>query len=257
MMTDHMDQESRYRLAAIGLTHPGKVREENQDNFLIDEAAGVFAVMDGAGGLQEGSIASGLVKQSVARMGRPTNAEHLLQRFETCVIEAKGAIDELSRQQNGVQMGSTIAALLAFEGDFACVWAGDSRVYRLRDGVLEQITTDHTEVQDLLDRNLLTREEAQNWSRRHVITKAVGTGVDLDLELVSGKLRPGDRFLLCSDGLTEHVDNARLGAFLLTNPLSSAAGALIDAALEGGGRDNVTVVVVEIAARFVTEGTTE
>ncbi|MES0808676.1 protein phosphatase 2C domain-containing protein [Roseibium sp. SCPC15] len=231
---------------AVGLTHVGRVREENQDAYFVDESKGVFAVMDGAGGMKDGALASGLVKNALNTIHVPRSAEDLLEQFEGRVILAKEQIEHASQQANGAAMGTTIAALLTFGGNFACLWAGDSRVYRLRNGRLEQLTTDHTEAQELVDQNVLTIEEARNYARRHVITRAIGSGIDLELELVSGNLRSGDRFLLCSDGLTGHLDDATIGTFLMTAAPNSSARDLLNGALECGGSDNVTVVIVDI-----------
>ena len=231
---------------SIGLTHVGCVREENQDAFFCDENKGIFAVMDGAGGLNAGALASSLVKDALTTIRMPLSAVDLLDQFEGRVIDAKEHIEQASNKADGAAMGTTIAALLTFDSNFACLWAGDSRVYRFRNGQLEQLTTDHTEVQELVDQNVLTAEEAKNFSRRHVITRAIGSGVDLELELVSGNLRPGDRFLLCSDGLTGHVEDALIANFLMEGAQRSAARGLLNGALEKGGTDNVTVVIVDI-----------
>ncbi|MHA7772609.1 PP2C family protein-serine/threonine phosphatase [Roseibium sp. M-1] len=231
---------------AIGLTHVGKVREHNEDTFLVDEGKGVFAVMDGAGGMRNGAMASGLVREALTSISLPRSAEDLLEQFESRLIIAKDRIERAAAGADGAQMGTTIAALLTFGSNFACLWAGDSRVYRLRNGRLEQLTTDHTEAQELVDQNVLTKDEAKTFARRHVITRAIGSGLDLELELVSGNLRSGDRFLLCSDGLTGHLGDGVIGTFLMNGAPRSSAQSLINGALEEGGTDNVTVVIVDI-----------
>ncbi|MEM8701673.1 MAG: protein phosphatase 2C domain-containing protein [Pseudomonadota bacterium] len=239
---------------SIGLTHVGCVRSENQDTFFCDESKGVFAVMDGAGGMHAGAMASGLVKNALGYIRAPHSAVDLLDQFEGRVIDAKKDIERVAAKANGAAMGTTIAALLAYGTDFACLWAGDSRVYRLRNGTMEQLTTDHTEAQELVDQNVLTPEEAKNFSRRHVITRAIGSGLELELELVSGNLRHGDRFLLCSDGLTGHLDDAVISNMLLDGAQKSVAQHLLTGALEKGGTDNVTVVVVDFDQVNRSEG---
>ncbi|WP_306146103.1 PP2C family serine/threonine-protein phosphatase [Roseibium sp. MMSF_3412] len=239
---------------SIGLTHVGCVRSENQDTYFCDEAKGVFAVMDGAGGMHAGAMASGLVKNALGYIRAPHSAVDLLDQFEGRVIDAKKDIESVAAKANGAAMGTTIAALLAYGTDFACLWAGDSRVYRLRDGTMEQLTTDHTEAQELVDQNVLTPEEAKNFSRRHVITRAIGSGLELELELVSGNLRHGDRFLLCSDGLTGHLEDAVISNMLLDGAQKSVAQHLLSGALEKGGTDNVTVVVVDFDQVKRSEG---
>jgi len=241
---------------AVGVTHAGRVREDNQDAYFVDETKGVFAVMDGAGGLKGGALASGLVKQSLYNITLPRSAEDLLEQFESRLIVAKDRIETAAAKADGAQMGTTIAALLIYGANFACVWAGDSRVYRFRNGQLEQITTDHTEAQELVDQQVLTAEEAKTFARRHVITHAIGSGLDLELEMVSGNLRPGDRFLLCSDGLTGHLDDAVIGTFLMNGAPNATAQSLLKGALDGGGSDNVTVVIVDIDRISTGEGAT-
>ncbi|MCX2722923.1 PP2C family protein-serine/threonine phosphatase [Roseibium salinum] len=246
--------QEAFRGHAVGVTHVGRVREENQDAYYVDEGKGVFAVMDGAGGMNGGAIASGLVKQSLTTITQPRSAEDLLEQFESRVIVAKDRIENAAEKAGGGAMGTTIAALLTYGTNFACVWAGDSRVYRLRNGHLEQLTTDHTEAQELIDQNVLTAEEARSFARRHVITRAIGSGLELELEMVSGNLRPGDRFLLCSDGLTGHLDDTVIGTFLMNGAQNATAQSLLNGALDGGGTDNVTVVLVDIDRVSAGEG---
>ncbi len=238
--------DEAFRGFATGLTDVGRVRDENQDAYFVDESKGVFAVMDGAGGLHDGAMASNLVKQSLCTIVKPRNAEDLLEQFESCVIDAKEHIEKAAANGNGAAMGTTIAALLIHGVNFACLWAGDSRVYRFRNGQLEQLTTDHTEAQELVDQNVLTSDEAKNFARRHVITRAIGSGLDLELDLVSGFLWPGDRFLICSDGLTGHVDDAVIESLLTDGAASASANSLLKGALDAGGSDNVTVVIIDI-----------
>ncbi|WP_428670213.1 PP2C family protein-serine/threonine phosphatase [Roseibium sp.] len=239
---------------AIGLTHVGMTRDENQDAYYVDETKGVFAVMDGAGGMKFGAIASNRVREALTTISVPRSAEDLLEQFESRLIVAKDRIEQVAKEADNAPMGTTIAALLTFGTNFACVWAGDSRVYRFRNGRLEQLTTDHTEAQELIDQNVLTEEEAKTFARRHVITNAIGSGLELELELVSGNLWPGDRFLLCSDGLTGHLEDAVIGTFLMNGAAHSAAHSLLKGALDGGGSDNVTVVIVDIDRAASGEG---
>jgi len=247
-------QEETLRGFAIGLTHVGRVREQNEDTFFVDEQKGVFAVMDGAGGLCAGAMASGLVREALTSLTAPRSGEDLLEQFESRLIVAKDRIEQASKNADGAPMGTTIAALLTYKGNFACLWAGDSRVYRLRDGSLEQLTTDHTEAQELVDQNVLTVDEAKFFPMRHVITRAIGSGIDLELELVSGNLKEGDRFLLCSDGLTGHLEDPVIGTCLMTGAGRLAAQSLINGALEEGGSDNVTVVIVDFDRMSGGEG---
>ncbi|WP_420415063.1 PP2C family protein-serine/threonine phosphatase [Roseibium sp.] len=245
-MTARLKAQDNLHGFAVGLTDVGRMRQENQDTFFIDEDLGVYAVMDGAGGMNDGARASGLVREALTGISNPTSAENLFDQFENHVIRAKDQIERAAEHANGAGMGTTIAALLTYGSHFVCLWAGDSRVYRFRNGRLEQLTTDHTEAQDLVDKRVLTPEEAKKYPRRHVITRAIGSGLDLELDAVSGNLRSSDRFMLCSDGLTGHLDDAVIETFLMNSAAKATAKGLIDGALESGGSDNVTVVIVDI-----------
>ena len=121
------------------------------------------------------------------------------------MARANGHLKEISRQRGGVIMGATLAALLAFEGYYACVWSGDSRIYVIRAGQIFQLSRDHTEVQELVANGIITPEEAKSWRGSNVITRAIGVYDEPELEISSGPLHAGDSFVICSDGLTNHV----------------------------------------------------
>ncbi|OJJ11791.1 hypothetical protein BKI51_08795 [Alphaproteobacteria bacterium AO1-B] len=245
-MTARLEPLPKLHGFALGLTDIGRMRQENQDAYFIDENLGVFAVMDGAGGMNDGARASRIVCESLSGITDPVSAKDLFDQFESRVVWAKNEIEKAAERSEGAMMGTTIAALLTYGAHFVCLWAGDSRVYRFREGRLEQLTTDHTEAQDLVDRKVLTAEEAKRYPRSHVITRAIGSGVDLELDVVTGNLQPSDRFMLCSDGLTGHLDDAVIKSFLMNGAPQPTARGLINGALDSGGSDNVTVVIVDI-----------
>ncbi len=142
-------------------------------------------------------------------------------------------------------IGTTLAALLIHGGHYACVWCGDFRVYRLRAGELTRLTRDHSEVQDLVDRGILDEDEARSWPRRNIITRGLGVADTPDLEIVDGPALPGDRYLLCSDGLTGPVQDSEIATLLAMPEIEAAAKAMIDLTLQRGAKDNVSVVLVE------------
>jgi serine/threonine protein phosphatase PrpC len=158
---------------SYGVSHPGCVRDENEDNYLIEPRSGLWVVADGMGGHEAGRFASETIVNHLATIGVARSAPELRAHFEDRLVKAHDEIRELSRRR-GTTIGSTVAALLAMDGRFACLWSGDSRVYLIRDGVISQLSRDHTEVQDLLDRGMITPAEASTWPRRNVITRAVG-----------------------------------------------------------------------------------
>ena len=143
-------------------------------------------------------------------------------------------------------MGTTVAGLLIFEDHYACIWAGDSRVYLSRHGKIHQLTRDHNEARELFEKGILREEEMFSWPRRNVITRAIGAFETPDAEIIHGELASGDIFVLCSDGLTGHVDDEEI-RLRLGQGAQAAADALIALALERGGNDNVTVIVVRAA----------
>jgi protein phosphatase len=230
------------------MSHAGRIRDLNEDRYLVKADSGVFAVADGMGGHDAGEIASTSIVEHLKSIGIPSSAPDLRARFEDRVTLANREIRQISAMRKAGLIGSTLATLLAFEHQYACMWAGDSRIYMLRDGNFSQLSRDHTEVQDLLDKGLLTPAEAANWPRRNVITRAIGAMDAPILDIAHGKIQPGDRFLICSDGLTAHVSNDEIRDTLGARSAEGACKALIELTLERGATDNVTVVVVQFRA---------
>ena len=153
-------------------------------------------------------------------------------------------------------IGSTVAALLAIDGRFACLWSGDSRVYLVRNGSITQVSRDHTEVQELLDKGLITTEEAVAWPRKNVITRAVGVSDQIAMDFQHGEALPGDVFVLNSDGLTAHVSDAEIRAAVVAEPPQAACETLLKTVLARGGTDNVTILIVAIKDRRDGDGVT-
>lgn len=231
------------------LTDRGCVRAQNEDSVTALPEFGLWAVADGMGGHDAGDVASRIIVQELASLGVPISAQDQRARVYQRIDRAHQRI--LSHaQENGLRgAGSTVAALLLHETEISCIWAGDSRVYLMRDGKLTPMTRDHSEVQMLVAAGHMTEAEARTASRRNVITRAIGIGPDAQPERVSGMARDGDRFLLCSDGLTEHLPDPDI-AQLLGQPADAGqvASALIAETLNRGARDNVSVIVVDCIA---------
>jgi serine/threonine protein phosphatase PrpC len=225
-------------------THVGKVRQHNEDSFLVLAKSGVWAVADGMGGHTAGDVASHTVVEELRRISEPSSASELLASFEEGVVAANNRLKELSASRGSVTIGTTVAALLIYREFFACVWAGDSRIYRARESRIEQLSVDHTEVQQLVESGAITAEQARSWPSRNVITRAIGADDSPELEMLHGTLEPGDAFILCSDGLTNHVSDQEILTAVLRNSPQAACDDLIDLTLDRGATDNVTVVVV-------------
>jgi protein phosphatase len=226
-------------------TDPGLVREVNEDGFLADPRTGLWAVADGMGGHDDGAFASNTLIAALQTVGIPSTAANFLERLEDRVIRANSRIHAQAKARGGGAIGTTLAALLIHGDGFATVWCGDSRVYLIRQGTITLLTHDHTEVQDLVDRGVLTSAEARHSPRAHVITRAIGSDAEPLLDFEWGTVEPSDIFVLCSDGLTGHVEDGDIRDVCLGTPSATAAcDRLIELTLQRGARDNVTVIVV-------------
>ncbi|QYK41012.1 MAG: serine/threonine-protein phosphatase [Paracoccaceae bacterium] len=224
-------------------SHPGRVRSHNEDCFLTRPASGVWLVADGMGGHKAGDFASRKIVESANWVGIPTSAMDLKLRFLDRLMLAHEDIRRHSAELDGATVGATLAALLIYQHHFACIWSGDSRIYLLRDGVLHQMTTDHTEVNELLRLGTITQDQAANWPRKNVITRAIGVFDTPETDETYGTLQAGDTFLLCSDGLTGHVADEEIAIYLMQPSAQAACDRLIALTLDRGARDNVTVIV--------------
>lgn len=244
----------RHGFCVGSASHVGCVRQINEDRCFVAADLGIFAVADGMGGHEAGEIASAAIVEALASIGRAVSAADLLARLEDRVVRANAAVHALGQRRGGT-IGSTLAVLLAYEGDFACLWSGDSRVYRIRDGAIRQLSRDHTEALALLEQGLLSPEQARTWPRRNVITQAIGVRAEPELEIEHGVLQPGDRFVLCSDGLTGHVEDHEILDLTLASEPQVACDALVALTLERGARDNVTVVIAHHRSAAPRENT--
>ena len=225
------------------LTHVGLRRELNEDTYYGDSDLGLWLVADGMGGHEYGEVASALAREAIVREVR--DGMPLAQAIRTADEE----IIRASRQRNdALPMGTTVVAVRVSGNRFEVAWVGDSRVYLWRDGQLAQLSQDHSYVQELISQGAISVEQARSHPHRNVVTQALGVTDphSLKVETITGELRTGMQLLLCSDGLTEEVDDATIASILGRRDLSAqeCVDQLILAALDGGGSDNVTVVVI-------------
>jgi serine/threonine protein phosphatase PrpC len=239
---------------SAGRTHPGKVRRRNEDSYVLDPP--LFAVADGMGGAQAGEVASRLTAAAF-REYHEADALPPDDRIQSIIQEANRRIYERARADSDVSgMGTTVTAALLTGGRVTLGHVGDSRAYRIRDGELEQLTDDHSLVGDLMRSGRLTPEEAEAHPQRSVITRALGTDPEVDVDTMAVEAEPGDVFLLCSDGLTTMVaDEDILGILAAAPTLDDAAKELVRAANTGGGEDNVTVVLFRVEGDAAGEET--
>ena len=222
----------------------GRQRRANEDSFFV--RAPLFVVADGMGGAQAGEVASRLAAETLAR-GLPDDGT-AEQRLEARVREANSRIHEVSQGDRALNgMGTTITAAYLDGDELALAHVGDSRAYLLRDGELSRLTRDHTLVEELVRRGELTEEEAAEHPQRSIITRALGPEPDIDVDLRSHRVQAGDVLLLCSDGLTGMISEAEIEQILEdADSLGDAGRALVAAANEAGGRDNITVVLFRV-----------
>jgi serine/threonine protein phosphatase PrpC len=237
-------QKAHVMFQTGAITHVGKVRDRNEDSYLARPDAGIWAVADGMGGHENGDLASQTVIEALGAIEHPMSAEDLLERCADQVANANDRLKSISSERGGITMGATVAALLTYDAHYACVWSGDSRIYLVRAGEITQLSRDHTEVQELLSQGVITPNEARTWPGRNVITRAIGVFDEPELEVRSGPLHPGDSFVICSDGLTQHVEDAEILSCVGTSLSQQACDRLLQLTLERGAVDNVTVVVV-------------
>jgi len=231
----------------------GMIRSGNEDNFFAeaDERRGVFVVADGMGGHAAGEVASEMAVQIVARHLLPIASvldAAAADKVASAMKDANRAIyDRMLAEVDKQGMGTTASVLVLSDNQFLIGQIGDSRIYLLRDGALTQLTKDHSYVQEQVDAGLLTPEQARYHPYSNVITRCVGASESVEADIYEGEMKPGDVFLLASDGLTGMVDDRRLQAMLLAR---SGPGRIVDALIAEangrGGLDNITAIVIQV-----------
>lgn len=241
-----MNQVFQYTSAAV--SDVGRVRSLNEDAYLSRPDLGLWVVADGMGGHDAGDLASGLIVERLNELSAPESARGFLNDVTGMLQEVNGELRQRAKANGGNSViGSTVVAFLVYGRHFACVWAGDSRIYRLHRGRLQRLTRDHSYVQDLIDHGNLSPEEAASHPQANVITRAVGAAEDLQLDNEYAELMDEDVVLLCSDGLCGVVSDAEICQLLREKLVSDCPEALVKLALERGSKDNVTVVVVKVS----------
>jgi serine/threonine protein phosphatase PrpC len=239
-----MTQELRAR--GFAGSHPGCVRARNEDNYCERPDIGLWAVADGMGGHEHGERASAEVVTALQDVPAEPDFERQVGLVADAIHIANREVYDVATAA-GVQTGSTVVALLIASSTFAIAWAGDSRAYLLRDGTLHRLSTDHTQVQEMLDRGLLSSEQAAKHPLSHVLSRAVGVVDRLELDVVVDAAMIGDIFLLCSDGLTAVVSEREIAEMMLSRHGGDLIDALIALCLSRGAPDNVTLCAVDVS----------
>ena len=240
------------KIASFALSDVGRVRRENQDSSGHFPDRNLFVIADGMGGHQGGKQASEMAVAAIA--ATDLDGEALAERTDRLVDAVRDAnrriVERGSRESDLNRMGTTLVALLLQHDEAAIVHVGDSRAYRWRDGRLSQLTTDHTLVADLLRANEISEAEASTHPYRHVLTRALGAAEDVEADVSRLDVRPGDVYLLCSDGVSGMLGEPEIEAIASGHhdDPETLCRELIAAANRAGGKDNATVIVVRCAA---------
>jgi PPM family protein phosphatase len=246
----------RAELGSASLSHPGMVRSHNEDTIYVDNAAGIAVLADGMGGYNAGEVASGMATTFIkSELGRwlseasdsATDAD-VRRAMEICVDNANRAIfNAANSNPQYAGMGTTLVVGVFRDARVLLGHVGDSRCYRMRAGRLAQITHDHSLLQEQIDAGLITAEQAAFSANKNLVTRAVGVEDTVLLETHLHDALPGDLYLLCSDGLSDMLDDETIAQLLQScDLLPEAANALIDAANDAGGKDNISVVLARV-----------
>lgn len=242
MSDNALDPMPPIHVRSWAATHQGG-RSYNEDAYIDRPDIGLWAVADGAGGHQSGDVASATVSAALAAIPGGLNAPELLAQARLRVTAANLELRAMAATRGEDAVLATTVVILVVRGShYACLWAGDSRAYLLRDGLLTQVSHDHSLVQEMVDAGMLAAEHAEKHPRANVITRAVGASADLALDKETSRVQPGDRFLLCSDGLCKTLPEEEIARLLAAE--GDVAAQLVAAAVAARASDNVTAVVV-------------
>lgn len=246
---DRRSQGSHFDYLSASLSHVGCVRSVNEDACLEMPEYLLWVVADGMGGHQAGDVASRTVIDHARAVSFDPAFSSFVEQVENQLLGAHGALRQMHRETGRVS-GSTVIALLCHSRQGLLMWAGDSRAYLSRQGTLYQLTRDHSFVEELQAMGGITPEEARNHPRANVITRAVGAGEDLVLDLDIFEMQEGDRVLLCSDGLYKELEDQEIGTIMAREASpAQIVGDLVGSCLDRQARDNVTVIMVQVLGR--------
>ncbi len=236
------------RFECASRTNVGLKRKINEDSILADTERGLWVVADGMGGHDAGEVASAMVTDALRCLPSTSDVDAFTDSAVQAIRSVNGELIDLARSSERKQTIGTTVVGIAIAGDtFRCFWMGDSRAYLLRDGEISRLSHDHSLVQNLVDAGMLKPEEAETHENANLITRAVGVAETAEVDVVSGDVRPGDLFLLASDGLTRVVPDEEIAAELHRTALSQAADNLIETVLARGAPDNVSLIAVRVA----------
>lgn len=225
-------------------TDVGRVRRQNEDAAWLNEKKGIYVVADGMGGHLAGEVASAMAIDAIRRMADNHDIASISVLKETVLTAHEAICERAQANKNCSGMGTTISAMWRGGRYMYIAHVGDSRIYRFRKGEMEQITQDHSLVEELVRAGIISREEAKHHPRRNIITRALGTPGENAPDLLAADMEAGDLWLLCTDGLSSMISDEEIACVLGSEEnLEKMADALLDKALAAGGRDNVTLIL--------------
>ncbi len=241
------NNSTSYSWNSCGKTDVGKTRKHNEDSMLLRPEVGMWVVADGMGGHDAGDVASKMVVDSLEQIKKGASLEKYIEDIEKTLINVNAKLIEIAKQgEKQTTVGSTVVVMLAYEKFCVFLWAGDSRLYRIRKNKLIQLTTDHSQVQQYVEQGLITKEEAETHPHSNMITRAVGATEKFVLDVDMQEIQHGDRYLLCSDGLTKHIPDIEFEKMLNNGDVEKKCDELIELTLTRGAKDNVTAILIDI-----------
>lgn len=244
-----MTDQSHFDWTSSARSDVGAVRELNEDAYLERPDLGLWLVADGMGGHFAGDVASQMVVAAMNSLDPPASLSKFVEAVELRLIETNTRLREYAEREETHTIGSTVVALLIRDEHAVCLWAGDSRMYRFRDAKLAQISQDHALVEELVERGVLTREQAVDHPHGNLVTRAVGAADNLFLDVEIIPIQAGDVFILCSDGLEKEIAENEMSTLVGEYDTDKLSDLLLERALAHGARDNVTVISVAIHAQ--------
>ncbi len=242
-----MSTQSAFTWQSSCRTDVGSVREINEDACLARPETGLWVVADGMGGHSAGDLASGSIIDTLAGVAAPESLSEFTEDVEQRLVSLNTRLREMASREEVNTIGSTVVALLAYNRHCVCQWAGDSRIYRFRDERLEQLTQDHALVEELVEKGVLSPEEAAGHPQSNLVTRAVGATDRLYVDAEIFELAHDDCFVLCSDGLDKEVPEEDIAHVVGNQSIAQMSDAMVDLAIQRGARDNVTVVCVQVS----------
>lgn len=243
---DLPDKVDSLTISSSAVTDIGNKRLHNEDAYFSSDEKGVWFVADGVGGHNAGDFASQSLVDSVSRFNPEQNLddsvdtlEYIIHETNDMLVEKAASIDEAA------VIGTTIALMVAHRSDAVLLWAGDSRIYRIRAREIEQLTHDHSLINEMIKNGEINPDDPDSYPESNKITRAIGFSKAVQLDHRNISILPGDRYIMCSDGLTKYVDDEEILSTSLDETVDSTTQALLQKALDGGGTDNITIVTVE------------